>query len=128
MSFLYTFLALAVLDGIWLFSMGAKYKVWLGHLFAESVSVPPILLFYPIYAAAVAYFVVLPGVKSGSGLFAVFLSGALLGLAAYATYDLTNQATLRNWPVLVTVVDMVWGAVLTGLASVSAVWLTNYFK
>lgn len=128
MSYLYTLLSLAVLDAAWLFSMGGKYKAWLGHLFATDISLPPIVLFYPIYAAAVLYFVVIPALKGGSSLLTVLLSGMLLGLAAYAAYDLTNQGTLRDWPLVVTVVDMAWGTILTGLASVSAVWLTNYFK
>jgi len=127
-SYLYTLLSLAVLDSIWLFSMGGQYKAWLAHLFATDINLPPILVFYPLYALAVVYFVVLPAVKGGSSLLTVLFSGALLGLAVYAAYDLTNQATMRDWPLVVTVVDMAWGAILTGLASVSAVWLTNYFK
>ena len=128
MSYLYTLLSLAVLDSIWLFSMGGQYKSWLSHLFAANINLPPILVFYPIYAAAVLYFVVMPALKGGSSMLTVLLSGALLGFAAYAAYDLTNQGTLRDWPLVVTIVDMAWGTVLTALASVSAVWLTNYFK
>jgi uncharacterized membrane protein len=70
----------------------------------------------------------MPGIKSGHALFSVFLAGALFGLVAYATYDLTNHATLRDWPLVVTLIDMIWGAFLTGVSSVIAVTLVNYFK
>jgi uncharacterized membrane protein len=57
----------------------------------------------------------------------IFLLGALLGLFGYGTYDLTNQATLKEWPTVVTVVDLVWGALLTGVVSIIAVSLTLLF-
>jgi uncharacterized membrane protein len=55
------------------------------------------------------------------------MTGALLGLVAYGTYDFTNQATLKNWPVIVTVVDLIWGAVITGSVSMLAVWIIRSF-
>ncbi len=68
------------------------------------------IFFYPLYALGIAWF----AVNSDGDLVKAFLSGAFLGLIAYATYDLTNQITLKEWPLLVTVIDIAWGALLTG--------------
>jgi uncharacterized membrane protein len=78
-------------------------------------------LFYLLFAAGVTYFVVQPLGAEGS-LGRAFVVGAFFGLVAYATYDLSSQALVRNWPVVVTVVDLVWGALLTGLVSVIGLW------
>ena len=128
MTYIYTLISLAALDSIWLFSMGSTYKAWLAHLFAPALTYLPIILFYPLYAAGVVFFVVAPALRNGASLWQVFLAGAFLGLICYAAYDLTNHGTLRDWPLIVTVVDMAWGTLLTGLASVAAVSLTNYLK
>lgn len=121
-------MALAALDAIWLFSTGAQYKKWLGHLFADKVNFVPAVIFYLIYTFGVVFFVVWPAIKGGASIPAVLLSGALFGLVAYATYDLTNHATMKDWPIVVTVLDMAWGAILTGAASVAAVVIHRYFN
>lgn len=115
--YIITLFVLSVLDIGWLYTMGAQYKVWLGHLFAPTVNFVPAIIFYLLYTAGVVYFVLLPALTRGGTMWGVFLSGALLGLLCYATYDLTNHATMLRWPLVVTVVDMIWGALLTGLAS-----------
>lgn len=101
-------------DMVWL-GLIAKpfYAKHIGHLMAAKVRWTPALLFYFLYIAGILFFAVLPAVERGS-LGRAVLAGALLGLLAYATYDLTNLATLRDWPILVTVVDLIWGMVLTG--------------
>ena len=101
-------------DMVWL-GLIAKpfYARHIGHLMAAKVRWTPALLFYFLYIAGILFFAVLPAVERGS-LGRAVLAGALLGLLAYATYDLTNLATLRDWPLLVTVIDLVWGMVLTG--------------
>lgn len=126
--YIYTLLALAIMDAVWLFSTGAQYKKWLGHLFADTVNFVPAIIFYLVYTAGVVFFVVSPAIKNGAGPSSVLLSGALLGLVAYATYDLTNHATLQDWPLIVTMLDMVWGAVLTGVASIAAVYIYRHFN
>lgn len=77
-------------------------------------------VFYVIYTVGVVFFVVTPALAGSLSVWQVVLRGALFGLVAYATYDLTNQATLANWSTIVTVVDLIWGAVLTGVAGVIA--------
>ncbi len=80
---------------------------------------PAAILFSLVFIAGIVLFVVRPALEAGSGLRALTY-GAFLGFLAYATYDLTNQATIRDWPALVTVVDLAWGTFLTALVSCSS--------
>lgn len=110
-------LSFVCLDAVWLGTMSSRlYKPALGDLLAASVRPVPAVLFYLLYIGGVVAFAVLPSQKPGMAL----LRGAGLGLVAYATYDLTNQATLRRWPPFVTVADLTWGMVATGLAAAAA--------
>lgn len=120
---------LAVLDFLWL-STATKwlYRPRLGHLLSEQLVWPPALLFYLLYGVGLLLFVLRPALQDGSGLLTVLLWGALFGLVAYGTYDLTNHATLRDWPLAVTVADMAWGALLSGTASVAGIWLARKFS
>jgi uncharacterized membrane protein len=92
------------------------YRKHLGYLMAPKVGWPAAILFYLLFIAGLVVFAVRPGVVAGTPLKSALL-GAFLGLVSYATYDLTNQATIRDWPVIVTVVDLVWGTALGGLVS-----------
>jgi len=115
-------IAMAVLDGAWLsFATGAIYKPGIGPLMADKPVIPAAIFFYLLYAAGVTYLITLPALSSGS-LPAAITRGAVLGFIAYGTYDLTSLAILRGWPVNVTIIDMIWGAILTG-ASAGAAYL-----
>lgn len=104
-----------VLDALWLRWAGPNfYRPALGDLLAEQFRMGPALVFYLLYIAAMVWFAVRPGIVLGAP--HAVLNGALLGGIAYATYDLTNQATLKVWPVHVTLVDIAWGASATALA------------
>jgi uncharacterized membrane protein len=119
---------LAVLDFLWLSTMTKQFhRPRLGGLLGDQLVWPPALLFYVLYGVGLLAFVLRPALNDGSGLLAVFLWGAFFGLVAYGTYDLTNHATLRDWPLAVTVVDMAWGAAISGVASVVGVWLARKF-
>lgn len=123
---------LAVLDFLWLSTMTKLfYRPRLGGLLGDQLVWPPALLFYVLYGVGLLAFVLRPALNpalhDGSGLLTVFLWGGLFGLVAYGTYDLTNHATLRDWPLAVTVVDMAWGALISGTASVAGVWLARKF-
>lgn len=124
-TFVTTLLTIAIIDAGWLFSMGGWYKTKLAHLFASSPNFIPAILFYLIYAAGLSYFVINPAVKNGMGWMQIAATGAFFGLVAYATYDLTNQATLKSWPFIVTFVDMAWGAVLSAVVSLFVVWISR---
>lgn len=112
-AFVASLVAMAVIDGIWLTLIARNlYRDNLGHLLADSTNWIAAGAFYLIYVAGTTFFATQPGIDAGSPLTAAW-RGAILGVVAYATYDLTNHATLRGWPTIVTVVDMAWGAVLT---------------
>jgi uncharacterized membrane protein len=120
--------AMAVIDGVWLAVIARNlYRDNLAHLLGDSTNWIAAVAFYLIYVAGVTFFATLPGVDEGSALTAAW-RGALLGFFAYATYDLTNHATLREWPTIVTVVDMAWGAVLTAaIAGIAAFVVLSFF-
>lgn len=112
------FLTLLVCDGIWLGLVARTfYRDQLGDMMLPSPNLAIGALFYVFFAVALVILAVMPAVAAQSLAMAAAY-GALLGLAAYGTYDITNLATLKNWPVMVTVVDMIWGTAVTALASV----------
>jgi uncharacterized membrane protein len=114
------------IDIVWLFSMSKRfYSTRIGSLLADSPRLAPAAFFYLIYAFGAAVLVVVRMVSNETGYLKTFLFGAILGVFAYATYDLTNQATLKEWPTIVTAVDLVWGGLLTGVVSIIAVALTR---
>lgn len=105
------------IDALWLTMASERlYKPHLSRLLADQFSLAPAALFYLVYVAGILIFAVSPALKSGHWTTAAIL-GAAFGFCAYATYDLTNQATLRDWPVLITVVDLMWGTALTATAA-----------
>lgn len=105
------------LDAVWLTTMSNRlYRPVLGDLLAAKPDVPAAIAFYIIYGLGVTFLAIAPGLKEGSGARAA-INGAVLGLVAYATYDLTNQATLRTWSIRLTVADIAWGAALTAVAA-----------
>jgi uncharacterized membrane protein len=111
--------AFFVIDMLWLGLVARSfYQQHLGFLMASSPNWFVAILFYLLFIVGIMFFVVIPGLESGS-LKATLLRAALFGLITYATYDLTNLATLKDWPVLLSVVDMIWGTSLS--VSVSAI-------
>ncbi len=132
MIYLYYYVAtivpLAVLDALWLLVLAKGfYADRMGFLFQKSINLAPVAAFYPLYALAVLLLVVMPAVTHGAWVEALW-RGALLGLAAYGAYDLTNHATIANWPVSVTIVDMLWGVCVTAITSVIAYHIIHSFK
>src|SRR5215831_18008485 len=115
-------LALGVLDGVWL-GLIAKdfYRAGLGALMAERLNLGAAAAFYLLYPVGLVIFVIRPALDGG-GASGALVRGALFGLFAYATYDLTNLATLRDFPARVALVDMAWGAVISAVASLAAVY------
>ena len=112
-------LAFLAIDAVWLSTMAnLLYRPLLGDLLAPGFRLAPAVVFYAIYIAGIVFFAIRPALATGR-LATAALNGAALGFVAYGTYDLTNQATLRDWPVIITVADMVWGTVLTASASIA---------
>ncbi len=116
------------LDAVWLNVMSSRfYRPRIGHLMAESPNLAAAGALYVIFIAGLMVLVILPLLASNAGTGKTLLMGAAYGLAAFATYDLTNQATLRDWPVVVTLVDLAWGAALTAIITFAAVTASRYF-
>ena len=104
-------------DAVWLTVAGnGLYRPLLGDLILEKFRVVPAVVFYLIYVAGAVYFAIAPAIASGRWTTAL-LNGALFGFFTYATYDLTNQATLKGWPTTITMVDLCWGTVLTAVCA-----------
>jgi uncharacterized membrane protein len=112
-------------DMVWL-GLVAKtfYRRHIGHLMADAVNWPAALFFYFTFITGIILFCVLPAFEKGSAGRAV-LSGVLFGFFTYATYDLTNLATLKQWPLIVTVADILWGMVLTGTVAAVSYWIAG---
>lgn len=126
-QFLVAFITFLAIDGIWL-TLIAKdfYTKNLGFLMAKNPNLLAAGIFYLIYIFTLVFFVISPALQKNS-LSAAILTGALFGLCAYATYDLTNLATIKDWPLLVTVVDLLWGTFLSGsVAGISYLVLTKW--
>ena len=105
------------IDMVWLGLIAKNfYGKQLGFLMKTNVNWAAALIFYLIFVAGLLVFVISPALEKQSLMSAV-LMGAFFGLVTYATYDLTNLATVKDWPLLVTIIDLIWGTVLA--ASVS---------
>jgi uncharacterized membrane protein len=124
--YLITLAVFFVIDMVWL-GVVAKgfYRKHLGFLMSSKVNWAAALLFYLVFIAGLLIFVIRPALAQGEPLKAL-LMGALFGLISYATYDLSNLATLKDWPMVVTVVDLVWGTTLGGLVSLAGALLGRW--
>ncbi len=121
-----TLIVFAAIDAIWLTQVGPSlYKPILGELLAPQPRLGAAVAFYLIFIAGIVYFAVWPGLFSGWQ--SALLKGALFGFFAYATYDLTNQATLAIWSTKITLLDMAWGTLLTGAAATGGCLITGWF-
>lgn len=110
------------IDLLWLGVMNSRfYKIQLAGLMSDKINWLPAILFYILFIIGLLLLVVLPAIDRGSWIRAMLLGG-LFGMVAYATYDLSNLATIKNWPVIVTIVDIIWGTVLSAILA-----LISYF-
>jgi uncharacterized membrane protein len=108
------------IDMLWLGIIARNfYREKLSFIFTGEVNWPAAIIFYLIYIAGIIYFAILPGIHSENWKM-VLLNGAFLGFLCYATYDLTNMATIKQWPFIVVVVDILWGTFLTGSVAIIA--------
>ncbi|MDR3571663.1 MAG: DUF2177 family protein [Candidatus Pacebacteria bacterium] len=116
-AYLAAFATLTILDALWLGIVSRSFvQSEIGHLFGDRIIWWAAALFYILYAGAIVYF----AVSTSSTLGGALARGAALGFVAYMTYDLTNLATLRDWPVLFVCVDVAWGTFATAIAALVA--------
>ena len=124
-AFITVFIAFPAIDLVWLgFIASDFYRSRLGEMMAPKPVLWAAILFYAIYALGVVWFAVLPALNAHNGRLAL-TQGAMMGLVAYATYDLTNYATLRHWSLALSLTDLAWGTILTALASIIAYGVTS---
>ncbi|WP_137665943.1 DUF2177 family protein [Enterococcus hulanensis] len=116
-----------VLDLLWLLLFARRmYQNNLGHLLGQTKFMPA-AIFYMIYLIGILFFVVHPSLEKGS-LFYAIAAGGFLGLLSYGTYDLTNLATIKNWPAIITIIDLIWGTVVTASVSGITVFVAQHFN
>lgn len=124
-AYVVTAVAFLAIDSVWLSSMAnVFYRPVMGDMLAPSFRLAPAIVFYVIFVFGLIFFVVRPGLVTGSGT-VTLVHGALLGFVAYATYDLTNQATLKNWSWILTIADLIWGTVLSAVSAYIGYWVTS---
>lgn len=113
-----------IFDLFWLLVVSKNlYQTFIGELIGD-VKVTPAIIFYFVYLVGVVFFVLIPGIDKQSIFYTIF-SGALFGFICYSTYDLTNLATIKNWPVTMTIIDLVWGTSVTAITS-AIVYFINF--
>lgn len=122
-----TLAVFVVVDLIWL-GVVAKdfYRASIGHLMGDGFNIPAAIAFYLIYAIGIVLFAINPAVNAGDWQRAALL-GLAFGFFAYATYDLTNMATLKDWPLGMTLADIAWGSVLTSIAATAGYAIATRF-
>jgi uncharacterized membrane protein len=127
-AYIATGLVFLAIDAIWLTVAAQRlYRPLMGDMLVDGFRLAPAALFYLIYIAGIVVFAIAPALASDRWMTAS-LYGAFLGLFAYATYDLTNQATLKNWPVFVTIADLCWGTFLTAVAATAGFLITRAIR
>lgn len=123
------FIALAIflgMDLIWLDVIAKNlYKEQIGFLMTQNIRWGAVLLFYCLYLVGLLVFAILPALKDNNRTLAL-VYGALFGLICYGTYDLTNLATLKGWPVKIVIYDMIWGAFISSTTAWITVWIGKF--
>lgn len=123
-----TFLAFIIFDAIWLGFIAKKlYSSKLGYIMKTNVNWLAAVIFYLIFIAGLVFFVINPSLEKESLAYAV-KAGLFFGFVTYATYDLTNLATLKRWPISITIIDMLWGSTLGLLTSTASYLINNAIK
>jgi len=126
--YLLTFIVFLIVDLLWLgFIAKDLYQKYLGSFLTDRINWTAAFIFYLIYVLGISIFAIYPAVNRGSA-FNAILMGALFGIFTYATYDLTNLATLKGWPVAIVLIDILWGAVLSAVVSFSGFHLVKWFS
>ena len=126
-AYISTAVVFFALDYLWLTRIAIGfYREQIGSLMLASPNFAAAGVFYLFYVVGVVHFAVMPAVSAGS-LVTALINGALLGLLAYGTYDMTNLATLKGWSLQMSLVDMAWGAFLTATAAAAGYLAVSRF-
>lgn len=125
-TYLVAFIVFFLVDILWLgFISKSMYQEKIGHLLKVDVNWTAAILLYMLLLVGLLFFVINPALVKDSWKFA-FFAGGFFGLITYATYDMTNLSTLKDWSVFITVVDILWGTILCALTSVTTFFIMSY--
>ena len=125
-AYLLTTVVFFAIDILWLGVIAKNlYNKYLGKLLAPKVNWTAAMIFYLLFIVGIFYFAIVPSVEAAS-LEHVILKGTLFGFFTYATYDLTNLATLRGWPIRIVFIDVIWGSILTASVSTAGFYIMNW--
>jgi uncharacterized membrane protein len=125
LSYIVTLVVMVALDFVWLGRMGdVLYRPVMGDMALPGFRIAPGIAFYLLFVGGVVYFAVSPALAGGGAGIAA-LNGVVFGFCAYATYDLTNQATLKNWSTMLSAIDIGWGTVLTAVSATAAYFVVG---
>lgn len=127
-EYLVALVVFVIIDGLWLTVIARSlYQEKLGDLMASNPNWLAAIIFYLLFIVGLVFFVIDPAMAKESFKYALF-AGMFLGLLTYATYDLTNLATIKDWPVSITIIDLIWGTTLSGLVSSITYLILTTFK
>lgn len=127
--FLIALVVFLIIDAIWLLGISRElYQRAIGFLMPEKVDLFAAMGAYILLAIGLTVFVIAPGIRAGLSLWHIALFGALFGFVAYGIYDFTNLATIKGWPLWISLVDMGWGTFVSGLTSAATVYLVRFFS
>ncbi|MDN6196204.1 MAG: DUF2177 family protein [Atopostipes suicloacalis] len=127
-TYLVTFVVFFIIDLLWLGLLAKDlYRRELGEFMAPKTNWPAAIIFYAIFIAGLIYYAINPALASGSWFEALKL-GAIFGFITYLTYDMTNLATLENWPLKITVIDILWGTSLNSLTSLISFFVIRFIR
>lgn len=127
-GYLFTSAVFFIIDMIWLGLIAKNfYAKSLEGFLSEQVNWTAAIIFYFIFIAGISFFAIYPAVEKNAFHLAV-IYGLLFGFFTYSTYDLTNYATLNNWPLKVVLVDIAWGSLLSGMVSACGFFIVRYIR
>jgi len=125
LSYFLTLLSFLAVDFFWLMVLAKNlYAKYLYPVIGQNVNLPAAIVFYIFYVFGLFILIIQPNIEAGTPL-KVILTVALFGAVAYATYDLTNLATIKDWPILIAIIDIIWGAVLTAITAIIGFYITK---
>jgi uncharacterized membrane protein len=125
-SYLLTAVVFFAIDMVWLgFIAKGLYQKHLGGILSDKVNWTVAIIFYFLFIIGIFYFSIIPAAEKNSVAKAI-LNGVLFGFFTYATYDLTNLATLKNWPMPIVFIDIAWGTLLTGIVSTAGYYIVKW--
>lgn len=127
-NYLITFIIFLIIDFIWLGILAKDfYRKQLGFLMKTDFNLAAAFIFYLIFTAGIVFFVLNKALALSSWQYALFV-GSFFGFITYSTYDLTNLATIKDWPLIITIIDLIWGSFLGGVTSLLSYHVIKFFQ